>query len=60
MGQRLTVGFGVDRRIRTRRELLSKEQTIVSGDLEASIEDLEFQQLNMGGGMGDMGGGGPF
>ena len=36
---------------------LDRQQTIVSNDLTESLGDLQFQKMNMGGGMG---GGGPF
>ncbi len=36
-GQRLTVGFGSDRKIRTRRELLSKEESVQGGNRRSTL-----------------------
>ncbi len=37
-GQRLTIGFGTDRQIRTRRELLSREESIQGGNRNSTLQ----------------------
>ncbi|MCG8653540.1 MAG: mucoidy inhibitor MuiA family protein [Pirellulales bacterium] len=37
-GQRLTIGFGTDRKIRTRRELLAKEETVQGGNRRSTLK----------------------
>ena len=37
-GQRMTIGFGTDRRIRTRRELLDKEEAVQGGNRRSTLK----------------------
>ncbi len=37
-GQRLTIGFGTDRRIRTRRELLTREESLQGGNRRSTLK----------------------
>lgn len=37
-GQRMTVGFGTDRKVRTRRELMDKQETVQGGNRRATLK----------------------